>query len=66
MKGARFSGFGARIPGSEDSEVPVWIFPAGIFPLGPQNSLRSPQKDEKRTQTGTMNGQASVLNSFVQ
>lgn len=56
MKGVSFSGFGARIPGSEDSEVPVWIFPAGIFPLGPQNSLRSPQKDEKCTQAGTMNG----------
>lgn len=56
MKGVSFSGFGARIPGSEDSEVPVWIFPAGIFPSGPQNSLRSPQKDEKCTQAGTMNG----------
>lgn len=66
MKGVRFSGLGARIPGSEDFEVLVWIFPAGIFPLGPQNTLRSPQKEEKCTHNGTMNGQASVLNSSVQ
>ena len=66
MKAVRFSGLGARIPGSEDFAVLVWIFPAGIFPLGPQNTLRSPQKDEKCTQTGTMNGQASVFNSSVQ
>ena len=56
MRGVRFSGLGARIPGSDDFEVLVWIFPAGIFPLGPQNTLRRPQKDEKCAQTGTVNG----------
>lgn len=50
------AGLGTRIPGSEDFELLVWILPAGTFPLVPQSSLRSPQKDEECRQNGTLNG----------
>lgn len=49
-----------RIPGSEDFGSASLDFPSRHLSLGPQEPLRSPQKEEKCTHNGTMNEQASV------